>query len=200
MPTQGASRVALQRAEVVAGFLGFIQADTAHLVGHSLGAAVACELASSNPGMVSSLILLAPAGLSATINSEFLSVLAAANSRHDLQPAMEALFADKSLVTRNFLNDALKSLRIDGVREALQLIEKNCFADGRQNNRYDPFLNGTDIHVLTIVGGKDEVVPAPETSVSFVLQGSGHMLHLEATAEVNRLITDHLDQSDEVQS
>jgi pyruvate dehydrogenase E2 component (dihydrolipoamide acetyltransferase) len=179
-------------ADVVAGFLSFIEADAAHLVGHSLGAAVACELASTNPGMVSSLTLLAPAGLSATINSEFLSVFAIANSRRDLQPAMDALFADKSLVTRSLLNETLKSLRIDGVREALQLIEKSCFAEGRQINRYDDFLNGTDIPTLIIVGDKDEVVPAPETSDSNVIQGSGHMLHLEAAAEVNKQITDHL--------
>jgi pyruvate dehydrogenase E2 component (dihydrolipoamide acetyltransferase) len=179
-------------ADVVAGFLSFIEAEAAHLVGHSLGAAVACELASTNPGLVRSLTLLAPAGLSATINNEFLSVFATANSRRDLQPAMDALFADKSLVTRSLLNETLKSLRIDGVREALQLIEKSCFAEGRQINRYDEFLNGTDIPTLVIVGDKDGIIPAPEASGSNVIQGVGHMLQLEAAAEVNRQITDHL--------
>jgi pyruvate dehydrogenase E2 component (dihydrolipoamide acetyltransferase) len=182
-------------ADVVAGFLSFIEAEAVHLVGHSLGAAVACELASTNPGLVKSLTLLAPAGLSDTINSEFLSVFATANSRRELKPAMESLFADETLVTRSLLNETLKSLRIDGVREALQAIEKSCFAEGRQINRYDDFINGTDIPTLIIVGDKDDIVPAPESSEllnSKVIPGVGHMLQLEAAAEVNRMITDHL--------
>ena len=184
-------------AGVVAGFLSFIEADAAHLVGHSLGAAVACELASTNPELVRSLTLLAPAGLSNTINSEFLSVFATANSRRELKPAMDALFADKSLVTRGLLNETLKSLRIDGVREALQAIEKSCFAQGKQINRYDDFLNSTDIPTLIIVGEKDDIVPAPEASDANVIHlniilGVGHMPQLEAAAEVIRQITDHL--------
>ena len=96
------------------------------------------------------------------------------------------------LLTRSLLNETLKSMRIDGVREALGVIERACFAEGRQINRYDDFLKGTDIPTLIIIGGKDEIIPAPEVADVSVIQEAGHMLQLEAAGEVNRQITDFL--------
>ena len=43
----------------------------AHLIGHSLGAAIALQIASTDEARAASLVLIAPAGITDTINDEF---------------------------------------------------------------------------------------------------------------------------------
>ena len=68
--------------------------ERAHLVGHSLGGAVAATLAAEHPERVASLTLIAPAGLGEEINGEFIDGFVAAESRRELKGVLERLFAD----------------------------------------------------------------------------------------------------------
>src|SRR5215472_1650887 len=59
-------------AGAVVSVLDAIGADRAHLVGHSLGGAVAIAVAARDPGRIASLTLIAPAGFGAQINAAYL--------------------------------------------------------------------------------------------------------------------------------
>ena len=64
-------------AEAVVATLAALGVGQAHLVGHSLGAAVAARAAIDRPGLVRSLSLISPAGLTASgVSEEFLVHLA----------------------------------------------------------------------------------------------------------------------------
>lgn len=183
-------------AETACGFLDSIDAVKSHLVGHSLGAAIALELARKNEPRVASLTLIAPAGLGDTINENFLKGFSEANSRREMKAAMTYLFADKSLVTRDLVDETLKSTRIDGTKEALQKIAAVCFEGGAQKARYDEFLENTRLPILIIAGEKDEIVPVPEGHSPHIIKDSGHMPHMEQASEVNDLIRTHIARSE----
>ncbi len=182
--------------ETVCGFLDSIDAGKAHLVGHSLGAAIALEIARTNEPRVASLTLVAPAGLGDTINKDFLKGFSEANSRREMKAAMTCLFADKALVTRDLVDETLKSTRIDGAKEALQTIAAACFDGGVQKTRYDDFLTNTSVPTLIIAGEKDEIVPAPEGHSPHIIKHAGHMPHMEQASEVNDLTRTHINDAD----
>jgi pyruvate dehydrogenase E2 component (dihydrolipoamide acetyltransferase) len=168
--------------------------ERAHLVGHSMGGLVASGLALRTPARVRSLTLLATAGLGEEINGRYIDGFISAESRRELKPALELLFADSSQVTRQLVDDVLKYKRIDGVPEALRAIAGHLFGDGRQGVVVGPRLATLDVPMLVIWGAQDRIIPpdhaqhAPQGAEVHVLDGSGHSPHMEAPGEVNRLL------------
>ena len=109
--------------------LGVAEADW---VGHSMGGAIALQLAQSRPDLVRSLTLLASAGLGPEINTEYLQGFTTSRNRRELKPHVRQLFADESLVTRQLVADLLKYKRLDGVQESLEALAYQLGDHGAQ--------------------------------------------------------------------
>ena len=104
----------------------------AHLVGHSLGAAVALRMALDRPGLAKSLTLIAPPGFSGLgVSDDFLSGVIDAQRARDLKPVLERLLADSALVTADMVQDVLDAKRIDGVEDALGVLRDRMVVDIR---------------------------------------------------------------------
>jgi pyruvate dehydrogenase E2 component (dihydrolipoamide acetyltransferase) len=193
----GAGDVAMMTGAVVA-FMDTLGIPKAHLAGHSMGGAVALDLALENPDRVASLSLVCSAGLGAEINGDYIAGFVDAARRKDLKPVIQQLFADESLVTRDLLDDLLKYKRIDGVRDALAALSKGMFGDGRQTLVLAGRLGDLKMPVQVIWGAEDKIIPVahadalPDGAGRHVLQGAGHMVHMEKAADVNRLIADFI--------
>lgn len=164
-----------------------------HLVGHSLGGAVAMQVALDHPGRIASLTLIAPAGLGAEINGAYIAGFVAAQRRKDMKPLAEQLFADSDLVSRQMVEDLLRMKRIDGVEAALGAIAAAQFDGGRQRLDLAARASDLDVPVQLIWGADDRIIPSahaqnlPGAKVT-VLQGAGHMPMMEQAAEINALI------------
>jgi pyruvate dehydrogenase E2 component (dihydrolipoamide acetyltransferase) len=186
----------------VRGFLDAVGVDRAHLVGHSMGGAIALGLALTEPERVASLTLVASAGLGDDINADYIDGFVAAGRRRELKSVLELLFADPSLVTRQLVDDVLRYKRIDGVDPALRTIASAWFPSGRQATVLASRLPEVAVPVLAIFGSADQIVPTAHADAVRdharveVLAGQGHSPHMEGAGQFNRLLGDFLDSQE----
>ncbi len=190
----GAGDLAALSGAVIA-FLAARDIPKAHLVGHSLGGAIALRTALDKPAHVASLTLIAPGSFGPEIDGSFIAGFIEASRRKQLQPVLEKLFHDKGLVSRDMAEDLLRFKRLDGVREALGAIAGACFPGGQQSQQLRERLGELgNIPVQVIWGEEDEILPRSQASGLpasvrlLVLPGAGHMPQMEKAADVNRLI------------
>jgi pyruvate dehydrogenase E2 component (dihydrolipoamide acetyltransferase) len=183
-------------ADAVLAFLDDRGIERAHLVGHSLGSLVAMTIAAHAPARVASLTLISGAGLGEEINRAYIEGFVAGSSRNTLKPHMLQLFADPALVTRQMIEDIVKYKRLEGVNEALQKIAALAFVEGVQQKIYRDRVGTLAPRTMVIWGAQDQIIPArhaqglPGDIRVHVIEGKGHMVHMEAASEVNRLLND----------
>jgi pyruvate dehydrogenase E2 component (dihydrolipoamide acetyltransferase) len=185
---------ALALARAVIDFLDARDIPQAHLVGHSLGGAVALALALDQPTRVRSATLICSAGLGPEINMDYIEGFMQAKRRKQLQPVLEMLVADPAMVSREMIEDVLKFKRLDGVEGALNRFVAESFAGGRQALELRSRLAELSVPVQVIWGRQDRILPVshgeglPGTVPVYVLDDAGHMAHMEKAAEVNEQI------------
>ena len=182
-------------AGAVLGVLDAIGAEHAHLVGHSLGGAAAAVAAARDPGRIRSLTLIAPCGFGPEINASYLRGFAGAQTRRELRPVVGQLFADESLVTRQVVDDLLAYKRLDGVDAALHAL-LGTLLDG-DTQRIDSAAAlaaiGGAVPVTVVWGSADRIIPPAQAgavagAARHLLDGAGHMPHMERPAEVQAAI------------
>jgi pyruvate dehydrogenase E2 component (dihydrolipoamide acetyltransferase) len=181
-------------AKVVNAFMDAVSLPKAHLVGHSMGGAVALEFALTHPERSRSLTLIASAALGQEIDNQFIDGFIAASRRKDIKPHLEKLFADPKLVGRQLVEDVLKYKRLDAVEQALRTISSQFCPGGQQAVIRRDRLSQLPMPILVIWGAEDRILPVshaqglPKNVRTEILSGSGHMVHMEAAAKVNHLI------------
>jgi pyruvate dehydrogenase E2 component (dihydrolipoamide acetyltransferase) len=194
-------------ADAAVGVLDAIEPSgtSVHLVGHSLGGAVAAAVAAKDPGRVRSLTLIAPAGFGAEINAGYLRGFAEAQTRRELKPVVAQLFADESLVTRQVVDDLLAYKRLDGVDAALRALLGTLLGPDGATQRIDSpsaiAALGGAVPVTVIWGSADRIIPAAQAdSVKgavrrHLIDGAGHMPQMERPAQVQSAIEDAIARS-----
>ena len=157
-----------------------------HLVGHSLGGAIATAAAARAPERVRSLTLVAPAGFGSAPDAEYLRGFAAATSRRELRPLLGRLFADESMVTRQMTEDLLRYKRIDGVTEVLRMLCDTLLDGDAQAIDARPLLARVTAPKVVVWGAEDRILPPAEVPGADVriVEGAGHMVQLERPQEV----------------
>lgn len=184
---------------VVAATIRALGLRPVNVAGHSLGAAIALNLALKYPELVNAVITICGAGFGSAVNMDYVNGYLAASRRKDLQPAAELLFADKSLITRDMLDDMIKMKRLDGVEDALRAIAKAALAPAGLAALHGR-LETIRAPILGLWGAKDEVIPLPAIAglpvSAHILPEAGHMAHMEAAGAVNKLIEAFLAEQD----
>jgi pyruvate dehydrogenase E2 component (dihydrolipoamide acetyltransferase) len=181
-------------AKVVEGFLDILGLTKAHLAGHSMGGAVATIFAQKHPERCLSLTLIASAGLGPEIDGEYIRGFVSATHRNEIRPQLEKLFANPRLITRQMVDDTLKYKRLDGVESALRTITAQFCPSDRQSVILREQIGQLSMPVLVLWGSEDRILPAshalnlPQHVRTEILQGQGHMVHMEAASKVNTAI------------
>jgi pyruvate dehydrogenase E2 component (dihydrolipoamide acetyltransferase) len=166
-----------------------------HVVGHSLGAAVATFVAAEKPGRIASLSLIAPAGIGMPISGEFLDGFLREVRGKKLRPIIEMLVADPDLVTTDMVEDVLKFKRLDGAEAALGKIREANFPGSTQTVSIRDALAGLSLPVQVIVGAQDRIIPPtgievlPASIGRMTIANAGHLPHMERANEVNAALS-----------
>lgn len=190
------SLVTLTRA--VLDWLDAVEIERPHLIGHSLGGALTLAVALQRPEQIRSCTILASAALGPEIDAEFLRGVVAAQRRKDLKPLLQRLFAAPEHARRSMIDDVLKFKRLDGVQEALEKIVAHLLDGDQQARGLRDELPQIRPPVNVIWGEQDRIIPVahthdlPDRFNVHRLPDCGHMLHLEAAQEVNRLLSNFL--------
>jgi pyruvate dehydrogenase E2 component (dihydrolipoamide acetyltransferase) len=178
-------------AEAIVDYMDAAGIGAAHLVGHSLGGAIAMTVALKEPDRVAALTLVAPAGLGTEIAGEFIEGFIAESRARKLKPFIEMLVANPDLVTSDMVEEVLKFKRLDGAVAALRAIADANFTGGVQQVSLRDRLGAVRVPVQVIWGEEDRILPAhhaeglaPAVGVTR-LSGAGHIVHMEKAAEVN---------------
>ena len=183
-------------AHLAAMTMGTIEAlglETCHIVGHSMGGAVAMQIALDNTERFASMTLIAPAGLGPEINGDYITSYIAAERRKEMKPVVSQLFADQSLVTRQMVEDVLRAKRIDGIKAALTTIAAAQFDGDRQLVELATQARELDLPKQVIWGAEDQIIPTSHANKLSganvtILNGAGHMPMMEKTPDINQTI------------
>ena len=190
-------------AVAVLDFMDAAGVEAAHLVGHSLGGAVALAIAAAAaagaPRRARSVTLVCPAGLGPEVNRGYIDGFVSSASRRQLKPVLENLFADPGLVNRSLVDGVLRYKRLDGVTEALAALAEGVFPGGAQRWVEPGAIDGIGVPVLVVWGAEDRIVPAAHAEAAAaagatveIVEGAGHMVQMEAAPRVNALIAAHV--------
>jgi pyruvate dehydrogenase E2 component (dihydrolipoyllysine-residue acetyltransferase) len=184
-------------AAAVIAYMDAAGISSAHLVGHSLGGAVAVEIAAASPGRATALTLVAPAGFGQEIARDFIDGFIAESRAKKLRPVLEMLVADPAMITHDMVEDVLKFKRLDGALAGLSAIAAANFPAGAQRASVREKLAQIGVPVQVVWGEGDRVLPAhhandlPASVKVTKVADSGHIPHMEKSAEVNAAIRGH---------
>lgn len=165
-----------------------------HLVGHSMGGAIATLMAVAEPERVASLTLLAPGGMGEEINGALLRRYAAAVDDDEIRQCLAAMSGPQAQILDAALHPYREMRRQPGQTAILLDIVGMIARDGRQGVIPGEMLAALLMPVTVAWGDADPVLPfkqtenLPQRFKIRRLPGIGHMLVSEAPETVTELI------------
>jgi pimeloyl-ACP methyl ester carboxylesterase len=169
-------------------------ATRAHLVGHSLGGAVAAALMQA-PGVEAlSLMLIAPAGLGEETNSAFFDGYLQADDEASLTPWLNLLVSDPAALGAAMAPATLRQRAERPVVAAQRRLVETLLANRKQAIDIRGCLTAPKAPVKVVFGLEDRITPAHHAEDLSPLVALhrfpkiGHLPHFEARREVARLI------------
>ena len=160
-------------------------ADQVHLLGHSLGGAVALALADIRPRQIASLTLIAPAGLGPEIDGAVLNGIARASRVESLTPWLKRLTASPDFITDDFAKAAMLPRRDPALRQAQLALAETLYPDGVQAFDLTAALHRVTAPTAILWGRADHIVPWRQALAArgdmalHLLEKTGHIPHLE---------------------
>ena len=169
----------------------------ATIVGHSLGGAVALQIARAHPDLVQSLVLVDSAGLGYEISAELTALMQGEPGHETARKLLDLFFEEKKLVADRGIEEMAQFQLAEGAWAAQQAIAQEAFSGSAQKIDLSDDLSALDKPVLIVWGAADRVIPLshavdaarklPDATL-IVLDGAGHVPQVERAAEMARAI------------
>jgi pimeloyl-ACP methyl ester carboxylesterase len=172
--------------------------ENVHLLGHSLGGALALAVADIRAHRVASLSLIAPAGLGPEIDAAALSGIVRARRAESLAPWLRRLTATPDGISDDYAKAAMKLRTDPALRAAQTAMADSLFPDGVQSFDLRPALSRLTTPACMIWGRQDHILPhrhalaADGEFAIHLLSGAGHVPQIECPDRVARILARHL--------
>lgn len=160
-----------------------------HILGHSLGGAIAMQIAADEPERVASLALIAPAGLGDGPDPGFVSALPGLSDFADAEALLKRLVARPQLINRMTVQRLLGHLDRDGVRESLGRIGRSLASASEELKALADGIGRSAMPRLLLWGAEDQVNPINEDGAARFggqlcrIEAAGHLPHVEAARQ-----------------
>ncbi|MGE3832246.1 MAG: acetoin dehydrogenase dihydrolipoyllysine-residue acetyltransferase subunit [Parvibaculaceae bacterium] len=167
-----------------------------HLVGHSLGGAIAAALTARPDLDVRSLTLISPAGLGPKINGDFIEGFLSAPSEVALRAWMTSLVHDPARLPGALIRATQAARDGTGLASQQRRIAQAVFAGSTQLFSIAEMLKAYPGPCRVIAGRADSIIPVEHTEnlpghvALNRLSGVGHLPFLEAPELVGRLVAE----------
>ena len=183
--------------QILKEFLANVGLKRVHLIGHSLGGGIALNFALNHLNSVSSLTLLAPMGLGGNINEKFIESFAKGESVDKIRESLNLIFYNNSWVTDSLVNATVLQHQNPEFRKVLIRLASLLQKQDKQSWKVREELQNLSIPVKLIWGKEDQILPSshakdlPGSFAVHIFPNTGHMVHIEQSKVVNRLISEN---------
>jgi pimeloyl-ACP methyl ester carboxylesterase/biotin carboxyl carrier protein len=164
-----------------------------HLVGHSLGAALALALADIRGRRIASLTLIAPAGLGPEIDAAALNGIVRASRIESLAPWLRRLTATPDGISDDYVRAAMRTREEAALRACQTDMAQALFPDGVQAFDLCAALQRLDLPTQILWGRRDHILPLAQAIAAegdfalHLLSGAGHIPQIECPDRVARI-------------
>jgi pyruvate dehydrogenase E2 component (dihydrolipoamide acetyltransferase) len=184
-------------SQILKEFLENTGLKRVHLIGHSLGGGIALNFALNHLNSVSSLTLLAPMGLGDNINEKFIESFAKGESVDEIRESLNLIFYNNSWVTDSLVNATVLQHQNPEFRKVLIRLASLLQKQDKQSWKVRDELQNLSMPVKLIWGKEDQILPSshaqdlPGSFAVHIFPNTGHMVHIEQSQVINRLIGDN---------
>lgn len=188
---------AVGSAKAIVKSLETLELDQFHLVGHSMGGAIASLIAMRAPERVKSLTLLAPGGFGPEINAKLLRRYAVAQTEAEQQVLLEQFFGQEFKIPKKLADYVSMQRATPGAAEALREVSSLIMDGEKQGVLPTQSLGDLPMPIKVLWGTQDRILPTrqchklPGPIACHVFDGVGHMVHMEIPQQVIRLILEN---------
>ena len=164
-----------------------------HLIGHSLGAALALALADIRGRRVASLTLIAPAGLGPEIDAATMNGIVRASRTESLAPWLRRLTATPDGISDDYARAAMRSRDDPALRACQADMSTALFPDGVQSFDLRAALLRIQLPTQILWGRSDHILPLGQAIAAngefalHLLSGVGHIPQIECPDRVARI-------------
>lgn len=187
-------------AEWLVRLLDYQGHASAHVVGSSMGGAVAMQLALSHPKRVRKLVLVDALGLGSNPDGAMLERLIGAHTREEVVALMERVVFDPKMVLPQAVERSLHYRQTPGVSDLLRRVGSKLSDGTRALVDFRPRLKEIAAPTLVVWGKEDRLIPAQHAEAARAIPNvrihlfdkCGHLPQLEHAQAFNALVTGFL--------
>ncbi len=168
--------------------------DRVHIVGHSLGGALALAIADIRARKVAGLSLIAPAGLGPQIDAATIDGIVRASRVESLAPWLRRLTAHPDAIGDDYVRAAMAPRRDPALRACQAAMADALFPDGVQAFDLRPAIQRLTLPAQIIWGRKDAILPfaqgiaAGGDNAVHLLSDAGHIPQIECPGRVAPIV------------